>query len=698
MIMPERSLAASAAPAQASRIPAGTPAPAARAEHDRMANAIRALAMDAVEKANSGHPGLPMGAADIATVLFTKFLKFDAADPAWPDRDRFVLSAGHGSMLLYALFYLTGYEAMTIDEIKRFRQLGSLTPGHPEHGHTPGVETTTGPLGQGLANAVGMAIAERHLAAVFGSDLVDHNTYVLCSDGDLMEGISQEASALAGHLKLNKLIVLYDDNGISIDGPTSLSDNVDQVQRFQSAGWAATLIDGHDPAAITAAIEAAKKSDRPSLIACRTTIAFGAPKKAGTASAHGSPLGAEEIKGAREKLGWTSPPFEIPAAILEPWRAAGARGRAARLAWKERLAASDPSHHAEFERRLRGELSELFAGAVRGLKQKLAQEPKTIATRAASELALDSLTAALPEMIGGSADLTGSNNTRAKGMKVLDAANYGGSFIHYGVREHGMAAAMNGMALHRGIIPYSGTFLVFSDYCRPAIRLAALMGQRVIHVMTHDSIGLGEDGPTHQPVEHLAALRAIPQLKVFRPCDVVETVECWQLALQSTDGPSILALTRQGLPQLRQGFDEHNRCAAGAYEIDPAEPPPFPPQGGEGVMVSLFATGSEVAIAVEAKKLLGAKKVSARVVSVPCFELFFAAPAAKRASLIGQARVNVAVEAGVREGWDAIIGSDGIFVGMTSFGASGPYKELYQHFGITPEKVAQAALARLEKS
>jgi transketolase len=676
--------------------------PSARADHDRMANAIRALAMDAVEKANSGHPGLPMGAADIATVLFTRFLKFDPADPAWPDRDRFVLSAGHGSMLLYALLYLLGYEAMTIDEIKRFRQLGSLTPGHPEHGHTPSVETTTGPLGQGLANAVGMAIAERHLAAVFGSTIVDHTTYVLASDGDLMEGISQEAIALAGHLKLNKLIVLYDDNGISIDGPTSLSDNVDQVKRFESAGWAATLIDGHDPAAIAAAIEAAKKSGRPSMIACRTTIGFGAPTKAGKAAAHGAALGAEEIKGAREKLGWTFAPFEIPAAILDAWRAAGARGKPERLAWKERLASSDPLHHAEFERRLRGEFSELFPGAVRALKEKLSASPKEIATRAASELALDSLTAALPEMLGGSADLTGSNNTRAKGMKALDAADYGGRFIHYGVREHGMAAAMNGMALHGGIIPYSGTFLVFSDYCRPAIRLASLMGQRVIHVMTHDSIGLGEDGPTHQPVEHLAALRAIPILKVFRPCDVVETVECWQLALESKAGPSVLALTRQALPQLRLGFDEHNRCAAGAYELMAAEPPPFPPpqaeEGGEGVLVSLFASGSEVAIAAEAKKLLAARKISARVVSVPCFELFLAAPAAKRAAVVGQARVNVAVEAGIRQGWDAIIGSDGIFVGMTGFGASGPYKELYQHFGLTPEKVAQAALARLEKS
>jgi len=690
MTMPERSLAASAAPAEPTRFPSSGLSPSARADHDRMANAIRALAMDAVEKANSGHPGLPMGAADIATVLFTRFLKFDPADPTWPDRDRFVLSAGHGSMLLYALLYLLGYEAMTIDELKRFRQLGSLTPGHPEHGHTPGVETTTGPLGQGLANAVGMAIAERHLAAVFGSAIVDHATYVLASDGDLMEGISQEAIALAGHLQLNKLIVLFDDNGISIDGPLALADSVDQVKRFEAAGWAASRIDGHDPVAIAAAIEAAQKSERPSMIACRTTIGFGAPTKAGKASAHGSALGAKEIEGAREKLGWTFAPFEIPTAILEAWRAAGARGKPERLAWKERLASSDPLHHAEFERRLRGELSELLPGAVRALKEKLSASPKEIATRTASELALDSLTAALPEMIGGSADLTGSNNTRAKAMKVLGAADYAGTFIHYGVREHGMAAAMNGMALHGGIIPYSGTFLVFSDYCRPAIRLASLMGQRVIHVMTHDSIGLGEDGPTHQPVEHLAALRAIPILKVFRPCDVVETVECWQLALESKDGPSVLALTRQNLPQLRLGFDEHNRCAAGAYELIAAE--------DDSAVVSLFATGSEVAIAAEARKLLAAQKISARVVSVPCFELFLAAPTAKRAAVVGQARVNVAVEAAIRQGWDAIIGSDGIFVGMTGFGASGPYKELYQHFGLTPEKVAQAALARLEKS
>jgi transketolase len=709
MTKPDRLTAASAPLAQSTRFPSAmnpnttsTPAPLSRAAHDRMANAIRALAMDAVEQAKAGHPGLPMGAADVASVLFTQFLKFDPADPAWPDRDRFVLSAGHGSMLLYALFYLLGYESMTIEEIKRFRQLGSLTPGHPEHDHTPGVETTTGPLGQGLANAVGMAIAERHLAAIFGDAIVDHTTYVLASDGDLMEGISQEAIALGGHLQLRKLIVLYDDNGISIDGPTSLSDNVDQVERFQSAGWAATRIDGHDPTAIAAAIEAAKQSDRPSLIACRTTIGFGAPNKGGTEKAHGSPLGADEIAAARQQLGWDYPPFEIPADILAPWRAAGERGRPVRLAWEKRFAALDTTQRAEFERRIHGELSGKLAAAVKDVKQKLAAAPKEIATRAASEFALEALTVALPEMIGGSADLTGSNNTRAKAMKAMKPGDYAGTFIHYGVREHGMAAAMNGMALHGGIIPYSGTFLVFSDYCRPAIRLAALMSQRVIHVMTHDSIGLGEDGPTHQPVEQLAALRAIPNLKVFRPADVVETVECWQLALQSKDGPSILALTRQNLPQLRDGFDESNRCAAGAYELRAAEPLPFPPpqagEGGEGALVSLFATGSEVAIAVEAKKLLAAHKISARVVSVPCFELLLALPEARRAAVIGDAKVNVAVEAGIRQGWDAIIGSDGTFVGMTGFGASAPAKDLYRHFGITAEKVAEAALVRLGKS
>jgi transketolase len=654
-----------------------------------MANAIRALAMDAVEQAKSGHPGLPMGAADVATVLFTRFLKFDPANPAWPDRDRFVLSAGHGSMLIYALLYLTGYPAMTLDQIKRFRQLGSITAGHPEYGHTPGVETTTGPLGQGLANAVGMAIAERHLAAEFGAGIVDHKTYVLASDGDLMEGISQEAIALAGHLKLNRLIVLFDDNGISIDGALSLSDSVDQVKRFEAAGWAASRVDGHDPAAVAAALEKAQTSDGPVLIACKTTIGYGAPTKAGKSSSHGSPLGADEIKGAREKLGWSHAPFEIPPDILSAWRKAGERSKGAHAEWAKRLASLEGAKRAEFERRTRGALPAAFAGAVRAVKESLAATPKEIATRTACEFVLESLIPAVPEMIGGSADLTGSNNTRTKSMKAMSATDYSGRFIHYGVREHGMAAAMNGMALHGGIIPYSGTFLVFSDYCRPSIRLAALMGQRVIHIMTHDSIGLGEDGPTHQPVEQLAALRAIPNLLVFRPCDAVETAECWQLALEANNRPSVLALTRQNLPQLSRNFLDSNRCAAGAYEIAAAD--------GKAE-VSIFATGSEVSIAVEAKKLLAARGISARVVSVPCFELLVEAPEAARRAVIGDAKVKIAVEAAVRQGWDAIIGSDGAFVGMTGFGASAPYKDLYKHFGVTPEAVATAALSKLGKS
>jgi transketolase len=659
-----------------------------RAQHDRMTNAIRALAMDAVEAAKSGHPGLPMGAADIATVLFTQVLKFDPADPKWPDRDRFVLSAGHGSMLVYALLHLLGYESVSLDQIKKFRQLGSMTPGHPENFITPGIETTTGPLGQGLANAVGMAIAERHLAAEYGDDIVNHWTYVLASDGDLMEGISQEAIAFAGHLKLNKLIVLFDDNGISIDGPLSLADSVDQVKRFEAAGWNASRIDGHDPQAIAAAIEKAKSSDKPSMIACKTTIGYGAPTKAGKSSSHGSPLGADEIKGAREKLGWTDAPFHIPAEVLTQWRAAGQRSKAARAAWDKRVASIPADKRAEFERRMRGDLPGALNAAVRSVKESLHKEPKEIATRTACEFALESIIPAVPEMIGGSADLTGSNNTRTKSMKAMSATDYSGRFIHYGIREHGMAAAMNGMTLHGGIIPYSGTFLVFSDYCRPSIRLAALMGERVIHIMTHDSIGLGEDGPTHQPVEHLAALRAIPNLNVFRPCDAVETVECWQLALEGRETPSVMALTRQNLPQLRRMLDERNKCVAGAYEISPAE---------SKAQVSIFATGSEVSIAVEGQKLLAAQGIQARVVSVPCFELFLAQPDEARRAVIGDAPVKIGVEAAVRMGWDPIIGADGAFVGMTGFGASGPYKELYKHFGITAEKVAEAALSRLGK-
>lgn len=661
-----------------------------RATHDRMANAIRALAMDAIEQAQSGHPGLPLGAADFATVLFARALKFDPSAPHWLDRDRFILSAGHGSMLLYALLYLTGYEGVTIEQIKRFRQLGSLTPGHPEVGLTPGVETTTGPLGQGLANAVGMAIAERHLAAEFGPDIVDHRTYVLASDGDLMEGISHEAIALAGHLRLNKLVVLYDENRVSIDGPLLLTDSIDQVARFKAAGWAATRVDGHDPAVIASALAAARASELPSLIACRTIIAFGAPTKAGTEGSHGAPLGAEEVAGTRVDLNWPYPPFEIPPDILAAWRAAGQRSETQRLAWERRFAAMPADRRAEFERRMRGEVpTERLQAAIVKLKEKLAAEPRNIATRAASGLALETLVANFPELIGGSADLTGSVNTKVKGMPVLTGAAPGGRYIHYGIREHAMAGAMNGMVLHGGVIPYSGTFLVFSDYCRPSIRLAAMMRLRTIHVMTHDSIGLGEDGPTHHPVEQLAALRAIPGLQVFRPCDVVETAECWQLAMQSADRPSILSLTRQAVPQVRLTLDAENRCANGAYEIAPAE--------GGAAQVSLFATGSEVNVALDARRLLADRGISARVVSVPCFALFFDAPAETRQAIIGDAAIKVAVEAGVRQGWDSIIGSDGLFIGMSSFGISAPYKEIYKHFGITPEKVAEAALAKLNQ-
>ena len=651
--------------------------------HDSMANAIRALAMDAVEKAKSGHPGLPMGAADVATVLFTKVLKYDIADTLWPDRDRFVLSAGHGSMLLYSLLYLTGESEMTIDQIKNFRQLGSKTPGHPEVHHTRGVETTTGPLGQGLATAVGMALAERMLNAQFG-DVVDHRTYVLCSDGDLMEGISQEAIAIAGRLKLARLTVFYDDNGISIDGPTSLSDSVDQVKRFEACDWNAMRIDGHDPAAILAAAEAAQRSDKPTLIACKTTIGFGAPKKAGTSKAHGEALGAEEIAGTRKALNWPYEPFVVPDEILAEWRKAGGRGKPAHEAWRARLAAMEPTLRAEFERRLKGELPAGFEAGIQDYKRKLASDPTELATRKASEAALRVLAPLVPELITGSADLTGSTNNMVEATPAITPGNYAGRFVHWGIREHGMAAAVNGMSLHSGFIPSGATFLIFSDYCRPALRLAALMRIRAIQLMTHDSIGLGEDGPTHQPVEQLASLRAIPNMLVFRPADQTETVECWQLALESKASPSILALTRQNLPAVRTVFTAENLCARGAYELAPAE--------GEAE-VSIFASGSEVSLALQARAILKERGVRARVVSVPCMTLFLRKDEAERRALIGQAPVKVAVEAGVRQGWDELIGAGGRFIGMHSFGESGSYKKVYEHFGITAQAVADAALA-----
>ncbi len=656
-------------------------------DHSRMANAIRGLAMDAVEKAKSGHPGLPMGAADVATVLFTRVLKYDAAAPAWPDRDRFVLSAGHGSMLLYALLYLTGNEEMTLDQIKRFRQVGSLTPGHPENFRTKGIETTTGPLGQGISTAVGMALAEKMLQAEYGKKIVDHHTYVLASDGDLMEGISQEAIAMAGHWKLNKLIVLWDDNGISIDGPLSIADSVDQVKRFKACGWAAELIDGHDPEAIAAAIARAQKSSKPSLIACKTTIGYGAPTKAGTSKVHGEALGAEELKGAKEKLGISQEPFSVPDDVLAAWREAGRRGATARAEWETRLGEMGPRKRAEFERRLRHERPAALAKALKDHKKALLETPLNVATRKSSEAAIEVIAAAMPfEFVAGSADLTGSNNNKAKSAVSFSAKTPKGRFIHYGIREHGMAACMNGIFLHGGFAPNGATFLVFSDYARGAIRLSALMGAGVVYVLTHDSIGLGEDGPTHQPVEHLAALRAIPNMRVFRPCDAVETAECWELALNRTNGPTVLALTRQNLPQLRTSAPSDNPCSRGGYELVAAQ--------GEA-KVSLFATGSEVEIAVAAQKQLAERGIPARVVSVPSLELLLEQPAEARAKIIGNAPVKIAIEAAVRWGWDAVIGQDGIFIGMHSFGESGPAKELYKHFGITAEAAVAAAVQRL---
>jgi len=653
------------------------------AQQNDLANAIRSLAMDAVEKANSGHPGLPMGCADIATVLFTKVMKFDPADSKWPDRDRFVLSAGHGSMLLYSALYLLGYEDMTIDEIKNFRQLGSKTAGHPEYGHARGIETTTGPLGQGLANSVGMAVAEAKLAAEFGADLVDHHTWVLAGDGCLMEGISQEAISLAGHLKLNKLTVIWDNNNITIDGKVSNADSTDQIARFKAVGWNTIEIDGHDQDAIENALLAAKDADRPTLIAAKTTIGYGAPKKAGTEKVHGSPLGAEELAGAKAALGITYPAFEVPAGIVEAWRAAGKRSQNLRGEWQARLAASPKKD--EFTRRMAGTLPEAFAPAMAEYKQKLAADKPKVASRKASQMALEVINRTIPETLGGSADLTGSNLTNTPETLPFQADNHLGRYMMYGIREHEMAAAMNGVSLHGGLIPYGGTFLVFTDYARPAIRLSALMEQRVIYVMTHDSIGLGEDGPTHQPVEHVSTLRAIPNLFVFRPADAMETAECWELALAAEKTPSILALSRQNLPALRTEYSAENKSAKGAYTL----------MGDADADAVIFATGSEVAIAVEAKKLLDEKGISARVVSVPSMELFARQSDAYRAEVLGTAKARVAIEAGISMSWDKLLGDKGRFVGMHGFGASGPIDDLYTHFGLTAPAVVEAVTAQL---
>ena len=648
-----------------------------------MANAIRALSMDAVEAAKSGHPGMPMGMADAATALFADHLKFDAAAPDWPDRDRFVLSAGHGSMLIYALLHLTGYEDMTLDQIRNFRQLGAITAGHPEAGHAGGIETTTGPLGQGIANAVGMAMAETHLAAKFGRDLVDHFTYVIAGDGCLMEGVSHEAASMAGHMGLSRLIVLFDDNGISIDGSTDLAVSEDTTARFEAYGWQVLAVDGHDMDAVSAAIsEARADTSRPSLIRCRTVIGYGAPKKAGTSGVHGAPLGAEEIDGTRAALGWSHAPFEIPAEITAAWREVGSRGSAARAQWQARHAAADS---AAFDAAIAGDFDAAIDEAVLSWKNSLAAEPQKIATRVASQKAIEAILPACPSLLGGSADLTGSNNTRVGGQESYGRDNAAGSYVHYGVREHGMAAAMNGIALHGGAIPYGGTFLVFTDYCRPSIRLSALMRQRVIYVMTHDSIGLGEDGPTHQPVEHLAVMRAIPNLLVFRPGDAVETAEAWQCALAVKDAPSILALSRQGLAQFRHGDMTENMTARGAY---------IAAGDADTRQVTLMASGSEVGIALAARDQLAADGIAATVVSVPCLELFWQQDEAWRNMVLGSGP-RIAIEAAIRQPWDRILGDNGGFVGMDDFGASAPAGDLYPHFGITPQAVVDAAKARI---
>ena len=653
-------------------------------QYDMMANAIRALSMDAVETARSGHPGMPMGMADVATVLFSEHLKFDASCPDWPDRDRFVLSAGHGSMLLYALLYLTGYEDMTLHDLKSFRQVRSKTAGHPEDGHAGGIETTTGPLGQGLATAVGMAIAEEGLAALFGRSLVDHRTYVIAGDGCLMEGVSQESIALAGHLRLSRLTVLWDDNRISIDGPVSLSDSTDQAERFSASGWDVLSCDGHDLASVNAALMEARGSSRPTLVACRTEIGFGAPSKAGTKGAHGAPLGADEISGARIRLDWPHAPFEIPGGTSEAWRSVGRRGTSERLAWESRLRESDPEIRADFQRRLAGHLPSTLAERMHAFKAEQVVAAPAMATRKASELSLEVINEVVPDTLGGSADLTGSNNTLTTDLGIFDADNRSGRYLHYGIREHGMAAAMNGISLHGGFVPYGGTFLVFSDYARPAIRLSALMGLRVIYVLTHDSIGLGEDGPTHQPIEHLAMLRATPNLQVFRPADVIETAEAWELALRSERTPSVLALSRQSVATVRDGPTTENLSEMGAYVIAEAD---------GSLDAILLSTGSEVGLALRAREALQIDGIGCRVVSMPCWELFESQPDSYRKSVLPEGPVRVAVEAAIGFGWERWLCFNGgamersAFVGMNGFGASGPAVDLYTHFGITTDAV-----------
>ena len=656
-----------------------TDAPPEQAHIRRLANTIRMLSIDAVEKAKSGHPGLPMGMADVATVLFSRFLKFDPANPHWPDRDRFVLSAGHGSMLLYSLLYLTGYPDMTVEQLKNFRQVGSRTAGHPEYGHAPGIETTTGPLGQGIANAVGMAIAEGHLSARFGKELVDHKTYVIASDGDLEEGISHEAISLAGHLKLNKLIVLWDHNSITIDGSTSLSESTDMIERFKAAGWTTDSCNGHDAADVFRALAAAQTADAPVMIACKTIIGFGMPTRQGTQKAHSDAPGAEEVAGTRKELDWDYPPFVVPDDLFNQWRQIGANGKSTWEAWVKRKNAHVKAH--EFDAAMADAIPAEVGSGLVALKEKMSAEKPSAGTRKHSEKALEVINDKLSITIGGSADLTPSNNTKTKNITEIKPGDFSGRYIHYGIREHGMAAAMNGMALHGGVIPYGGTFLVFSDYCRPSIRLAALMGVRTLFVMTHDSIGVGEDGPTHQPVEHLAALRAIPNLLVMRPADGVETAECWQLALDHAKRPSLLAFSRQDVPTVRTTHTAENLSAKGAYEL----------VGDANAKITFLATGSEVGLAVQGREALAKEGIASRIVSMPCWALFEEQSEQYRQSVLGTGTVRIAIEAAVRQGWDRYIGADGVFIGMHSFGASGPAKDVYRHFHITPEAVVEAA-------
>ena len=650
-----------------------------------MANAIRALSMDAVQRANSGHPGMPMGMADVATVLWSRHLKFDPADVTWPDRDRFVLSAGHGSMLIYSLLHLAGVKEVTIEDLKNFRQMDSKTAGHPEYGHCPGVETTTGPLGQGISTAVGMALAERLLNARYGDTLVDHRTWVIASDGDLQEGISHEAISLAGHLKLSKLVVFWDDNEISIDGSTGLADSVDHRARFEAAGWTTIAVDGHDMNAVEEAIIKAKVSDKPVLIACRTVIGSGSPNKQGTAATHGAPLGDDEIAATREAIGWSHEAFEIPEEVTTNWRTMCQASAEMRSEWRDRLQVSD--EREAFNAQISGKLPDSARDALEAYARQMAEEKPVLASRAASGNTIAAICEAYPGLVGGSADLTGSNLTKAKSQTPVSAEDFSGSYIHYGIREHGMAAAMNGMSLHGGIRPYGGTFLIFSDYCRPAIRLSGLMNQPVVYVFTHDSIGLGEDGPTHQPVEHLSALRAMPNVETFRPCDAVETAEAWACALERTDGPTTLALSRQKLVHARQDDASENLSARGGYVLRE-------PEEGEAQLV-LIATGSEVGLALEAYETLAGKGVKARVVSMPCLERFLRQDRKYRESVVPADLPKVAVEAAVRWGWDGLIGPDGGFVGMAGFGASAPAEALYEHFNITAEAVVEEALKRV---